>query len=226
MAAHANLAASRREATGKSAMRKLRAEGKTPAVLYGRGEQTRMLTVDSHEVGLLFGRISVENTIIDLQVDGAVLPALVREVQVHPARQNVVHVDFYQIHAGEKLTVEVPITFVGNSEGVRAGGVLHPNISGLEVRCVAERIPEAIEVDVTPLQVGDSVHVRDLQVPDGVEILTDGDVTVCSVTSPTVTALETEATEEEGVGGEVEPALVRRRGEGVDDVPASEQGSH
>ncbi|HET9985470.1 MAG TPA: 50S ribosomal protein L25 [Longimicrobiales bacterium] len=216
MTAKAALAAERREGTGKSGTRKLRAAGRTPAVIYGHGEQTRLLSVDSHEVALLFSRISVENTIVHLKVAGerGELRSLVREVQVHPASRRILHVDFYQIHAGERVEVSVPVRLVGTPAGVRAGGVLHPNVNDLQLRVDVEHIPEAIDVDVSALEVGDSIHVRDIAPPTGAEILLDGDVTICSVTPPTVTAVpEAEAEAEERAPGTSEPEVIRRRAE-------------
>jgi large subunit ribosomal protein L25 len=221
MVANATLNARARGETGKSAARKIRAAGRIPAVLYGHGEDTRHLSVDVHEVQLLFSRISVENTIITLNIEGdrsGEVRALVREVQIHPSSRELRHVDFHQIHAGESVHVEIPIRFLGTAEGARLGGIFLSNIDDLPIRCLAEQIPEAVEVDVTGLNIGDSIHVRDLDLPATVQVELDGDVTVCSVTHPTVAALETEPEVPESAAL-VEPEVIRRRGEGVDDVP-------
>ncbi|MBX6363675.1 MAG: 50S ribosomal protein L25 [Gemmatimonadetes bacterium] len=214
MAAKATLSAQRRQETGKSGARKLRAAGRTPAVVYGHGEQTRLLSVDTHDIALLFSRISVENTIIHLKLDGerGEVRSLVREVQVDPATRQILHVDFYQIHAGERVEVAVPVRLVGTPAGVRAGGILHPNVTDIELRVDVEHIPEAIEVDVSGLEVGDSIHVRDITPPGGAEILMDGDVTICSVTPPTVAAAEAAAEAEERAATS-EPEVIRRRAE-------------
>ncbi len=220
MAANATLSAAPREGNGKSAAHKLRAGGRVPAVVYGHGEETRSVSVDAHEVEQLFKRISVENTLITLTIEeggrtkGGELRALVREVQTHPARATILHVDFYQIHAGERVFLDVPIHMIGTAAGVKAGGLLQHGLSELSVRCLADQIPEAFEVDVSGLEIGDSVHVRDLVIPDGVEVDTDGDITVCSVIPPVVAAVEEPAEEEiVGVGGEVQPELIRRHAE-------------
>src|SRR5687767_15120668 len=115
MASNAKLTAKGREGQGKGDNRKLRATGFIPAVVYGHGEETRSVAVNAHELELLFKRVHVENTIIDLDVEGERKPikALVREVQTHPARGNVVHVDFYQIHAGEMVHIQIPLSFIG-----------------------------------------------------------------------------------------------------------------
>ncbi|HEY8483741.1 MAG TPA: 50S ribosomal protein L25/general stress protein Ctc [Longimicrobiales bacterium] len=215
MATTATLNAAPRQDSGKGPARRLRRAGRIPAVLYGRGEQTRLLSVDGRELERLFSRIPVESTIIDLHVEGERKPirALVREVQTHPFRSEILHVDFYQVHAGERVHVEVPIRLVGHAAGVRAGGILEQVLHNLAVRCLADQIPEAIEVDVTNLEIGQSLHVGDIQVPAGVEVETEADRAVCTVVAPTVAALGTTAEAGEGVGGQVEPELIRRRGE-------------
>ena len=217
MVATASLAAQKRTGSGKSVVRKLRAAGRTPAVLYGHGETTTHISLDSHELGVLFSHISVENTIINIKVDNAPeVRALVREVQIHPASRRILHVDFYQIHAGERLDVEVPLHFVGASSGVKAGGILHPNFNTLPIRCLAENIPSAIDVDVTALDIGDTLHTRELTLPQGVTTELDPDAVICSVTPPTVVAVEApaEAAEAAAATTEVpEPEVIRRRPE-------------
>jgi len=192
MATNADLAARGRTEKGKGSNRKLRATGRVPAVVYGYGEQTRSLSLDAHELERLFSRIQVGNTIITLDIEGESAPvrALVRDVQSHPVRSQVLHVDFYQIHAGEKITLEIPIRLVGQSKGVKEGGILQYSLDVLEVSCLPDAIPGAIDVDISELDVGDSIHVRDIVVPEGVEVEVDGDRTICSVIPPTVVVEE------------------------------------
>lgn len=207
---NATLTVRPRESTGKGNARKLRALGRVPAVIYGHGEATRMLSIDAHELGLLFSRIRVENTVIDVKMEGERKPvrALVREVQKHVYRDDVLHVDFYQIHAGEVLTVEVPIRLTGASPGVKAGGILQHALNELEVRCLPDHIPDTIEVDISALEVGDSIHVGDISAPEGVEVLVDPERTVCSVMAPIVTPVE--AVEEVEVEEEGEPEVITK----------------
>jgi len=211
MATNATVVAQPREATGKGSSRKLRATGRVPAVIYGHGEETRLLSVEAHEVKLLFSRIRVENTVITVNVEGEKAPvrALVREVQKHVYRDDVVHIDFYQIHAGEAITVEVPIRLVGAAPGVKAGGILQHALNEIEVRCLPDRIPETLDVDISKLDIGDSIHVSDIAQPEGVEFLVDPERTVCSVMAPAVVAepAEGEAEAEEDVG---EPEVIVR----------------
>jgi large subunit ribosomal protein L25 len=196
MAVTATLGAQKRVDTGKGNNRKLRARGRVPAVLYGHGEETRSVSIDAHELERLFSHIHIESTLIDVTVDDDRKPmkALVREVQRHPVRDVVVHVDFYLIHAGESLTVDVPIRIQGSAPGVRIGGLLQQTLDTLEIRCLPDQIPEQVDVDISTLEIGDSIHVSDLVLPEGVEVLVDADRTVCSVVPPTVSA-ETEPVE-------------------------------
>lgn len=213
MAANAKLSAKGRDGQGKGDNRKLRGTGFIPAVIYGHGEETRSVAVNAHELELLFKRVHVENTVIDLDVEGEKKPikALVREVQTHPARGNVVHVDFYQIHAGEMVNIQVPIHFAGTPVGVKNGGILQHTMDELDVRVSADNIPERIEVDVTGMEIGDSIHVGDLQVPAGIEVLDNADRSVCSVTPPQAGIAEVPADVQAPATGE--PEVIRRKKE-------------
>lgn len=215
MATDAVLNAAPRTRHGKGEARRLRAAGRIPAVVYGKGEAAQLISVDARETMNLFSRIPVESTIISLKVEGGgTIPVLVREVQFHPHRPEYLHVDFYEVQAGEEVTVEVPVRLVGTPEGVRVGGgVLDQVLYALEVRCDPNRIPEAIEVDVSALEIGGVVYVSDLPLPAGVTTSVEGDRTVCSVAAPTVAAVEPGAEGEDGVGGSVQHDLVREPGE-------------
>jgi large subunit ribosomal protein L25 len=180
--------------------------------VYGVAEEARSISVDAHELDRLFAGISIENTVIELGVDDApAIRVLVREAQTHPYRMQVLHVDFYQVRAGETVTVEIPVRLTGSAEGVREGGVLDQMLHELPVRCLVDQIPEAIEVDISALAIGDTIHLRDLTLPKGVESEVEGDRVICSVTPPTVPALEEAA--EEPAGDGTSPELVRSRGE-------------
>jgi large subunit ribosomal protein L25 len=214
-----SLTATKREGTGKGAARKLRHSGRVPAVLYGKDMEPVHLSVDSKEVEHLFHAISVENTILDLTIDGEKdsHQILVREIQSQPDRPQVpVHIDFLRIQKGVKVDVEIPVDLVGVPVGVRMlGGVLEQVIHELPVRCLPALIPESIEVDVTGLSLDDSVHVADLNVPEGVEVTIDTKRTVCLVAAPRVEK-EPEPAEGEVVEGE-EGAEPERIGEASDE---------
>lgn len=223
----ATLTARPREATGKGVARKLRQAGEIPAVAYGHGQENRALTVNAHELEKLLNTINPETTIIDLQVEGGGKPvqALIREVQHHPSRPVILHVDFFQIRAGEKLHVEVPVRLNGTPKGVTdSGGVLQEVLRELTVECLPKDIPSSVEIDVSDLDVGSTVHVSDVSLPN-VAILNDPELVICTVVVPSAVALPETAETEDGVGGDVEPELVRDRGEDAEDVPASEGGA-
>jgi large subunit ribosomal protein L25 len=221
MAENATLKAAVRTETGKGAMRRLRREGRIPAVVYGRGEETRPLSVAAHDFEMLTKHHSLDTTIIELAIEGAgrkggKLRTLIAEVQSHPYKPQILHVDFQQIHAGERVTVQVPIRLHGTPAGVRAGGVLQHVLHDVELECAVEEIPESLDVDVSALEIGDSVHVSELAIPENVEVLIDAERTVCTVAPPTVLEVPEEeeaAAEPELVGAEEAEAEEAEAGE-------------
>lgn len=204
----ATLHARPRTETGKGVARKMRSRGEVPAVAYGRGAEARALTVDGLELQRLLASINPETTIVDLEVEGGeTVPTLIREIQRHPSRSVIMHVDFFQIRAGETLQIEVPIRLVGTPVGVsEAGGMLQEVLREISVEVLPRNIPTGVEIDVSGLELGDSVHVSDVSVPDAT-ILNDPELVICTVTTPTVADLPEDEAAEEGVG-EVEPELV------------------
>jgi large subunit ribosomal protein L25 len=150
----------------------------------------------------------VENTIIEIKLkgDSSKIQALVREVQVGAVRPDLVHIDFYKVQAGVKLEVEIPIELVGVPNGVRQdGGILEQVIHEVPVRCLPDQIPESIQIDVTALEINDSLHISDLKVAEGIEILMDMERTLCVVQVPRVieeVAPTTEAPVTEVIGAE------------------------
>jgi len=189
MSTKATLKAQKREDLGKGASRTLRRTGRVPAVLYGRELESIHLSVDAHEAEHLFHSISVDNTIVDLAVDGEKKPyqTLVREIQTHPWRDTLVHIDFLRIQEGVEVDLEVPVELIGVPVGVRLkGGVLEQIVHELEVRCIPSKIPESFTLDVTELDINDSLHVSDIRLPEGVEILMSPDQTICAVAIPRV----------------------------------------
>lgn len=200
------LGAERREGTGKGVARKLRQAGKIPAVVYGRDMEPIHIAVDGHQANLLFRSIPVDNTIIELSIEGdAPLQTLVREIQTHPYKGSLVHVDFLRVQAGVLVEMNVPLHLTGTPLGVREHqGVLDQIIHDLPIACIPSAIPDSLEVDVSALDVHDVLHVSDVKVPEGVEILLPGDRTICSIAAPRVAAegAESEEGEEEGEGEE------------------------
>lgn len=207
----ATLKASTRVGSGKGDARKLRATGNVPAVAYGQGSAARSLALKGQELNLLLASINAENTIIELQVEGErPIQALIREIQRHPSRSEILHVDLFEVQAGTKLHVNVPIRFNGTPVGVRdSGGILQEVLRDLSVECLPVDIPSEIELDVDGLELGDAIHVKDVTVPNAT-VLNDPDLVICMVTAPTVSA--TEADEAES-GEAAEPAVAGEKSE-------------
>lgn len=186
MAHTVQLSAERRTADGKGAARQLRLAGRIPAVIYGHGRDPESLSLSRAEFDRVLAAGAHETTLFDITIEGAQTAALVREVQRHPVKKEVLHVDFLEIHAGETLTVAVPIRLVGIPDGVRnMGGTLDQVMREIEIRVLPKDIPDTVELDVTALKVHDSLHVSDLNIPNA-EILEDDDATVCTVAAPRV----------------------------------------
>src|SRR5204863_375305 len=206
------LSATARDKTGKGAARQARFEKKVPAVVYGHGRSTQPVMVDALALEKALTGIEPESTLIDLTVDGKKSRALIREIQRHPLRPDIIHVDFYEIKADEKVTLKVPVHLVGTADGVRnAGGVLDQVTREVEIEVLPEHIPDRVELDVSALKIGDSLHARDLSIPNAV-ILTGADLTIATVVPPRaeeVAAPTAEATTEVS-----EPELIRKVREG------------
>jgi len=205
--ATASLAATPRSATGKGAARSLRRDGQVPAIIYGHAREAQSLAINTRELERLLNRVSAETTVIELSLDGRVTRTLIREIQRHPFKRTIIHVDFQELVAGEKVTVDVPIVIVGTAAGVREGGILDQVMRELSVEVDPMNIPNHIDVDVTELTIGHSVHVSDLVLPEGVTVLDDPDATVAVVSAPKVVeetpvaATETETVAEPEVIG-------------------------
>lgn len=214
MSETATLSAEPRQDSGKGVARKLRAQGRVPAVVYGQDADPQLLSIDAHEVEVLFKRISVDNTIVSLSIGKKKgVDTLVREVQIHPYRRQLLHIDFYTIQEGVALDVDVPLRLEGVPEGVRLeGGILEHIIHDIRLTCIPSKIPSEIVVNVSHLGIGDSIHVSEIEFGEGVEVATDLDRTVCTVAAPRA---EEEVEEDED---EVEGAVPAADG----DAPATD----
>lgn len=193
--------------SGKGAARKLRRAGRVPGVIYGGGDEPVMVSMEARETLQLFQSIPVDNTILNLSLDGEAGPeqALVREVQVHPYRTELLHVDFIRVRRGVPIEVHVPVHLMGLPDGVRNdGGILEQVAHDIIVKCVPSLIPEAIEVDVTGFGIGDVLRAGDVVMPEGVENLVDPERMICGVSAARLAPQELED-EEEGI--EAEPGL-------------------
>ena len=209
-----NLSATLREANGKGPARRTRTRDRVPAVLYGMGKDPVALSVDLKSfIHLLHGRAG-EHAIVQLEVsEGADHngPAMLKEVQHDPIRGNVIHADFLRIDLKKKIHTVVPVNLVGRSKGVLDGGVMDQQLRDVEVECLALDVPDAIELDVSELGIGDSFHVSDLKAPDNVSLITPGERAVVAVLAPRV--VEAAPVEGEVIEG-AEAAAAGEGGEG------------
>lgn len=212
--ATASLSASARSSVGKGVARSLRRDGRVPAVIYGHARAPQALSVDARELGRLLEHVSAETTVIELAVNGGMSRTLIRDIQRHPVKRSIIHVDFQELVAGEMVTVNVPIVLTGTSIGVRLNaGILTQVMSELACRVDPANIPNRIDVDVTNVNIGGSVHVGELNIPEGVEVLAESRDTVLTV-SASKAGEETPAAAE---GTSAEPEVIRK-------VKAEEEG--
>jgi len=208
MAQFVSITATPREAAGKGAARQTRFAGKVPAVIYGHGRPTQPLTLDAKALEMALSGIEPASTLFEVTVDGKKTRALIREIQRHPVRPDVIHVDFYEIHADEKVKLKVPVHLVGTPDGVRnGGGVLDQVMREVEIEVLPEHIPERVELDVSALLIGHSVHVSNLSIPNAT-ILVAGELTLATVVPPR--AEEELAPAPEATADVAEPELIRK----------------
>jgi large subunit ribosomal protein L25 len=191
-----------REKTGRGEARRMRRAGQTPAVIYGGDKPELAITLDTMKTSKLLEKEAFYSSIIDIKVKGArgENKALVKDVQWHPVRDEAIHIDFYRVSSSDKVHMEVPVhaTHVDTCPGVKKGGLLEIIRHTLEVVCRADSIPEHIDVDCTGLEVGDSVHIENVALPDGVSVPHDVNFTVLTIAAPKVEKVaeeEEEATE-------------------------------
>lgn len=206
--ATASLNAAPRTGTGKGVARSLRRDGKVPGVIYGHARQPQALSVDARELSRLLEQVSADTTVIELALDGGSTRTLIREIQRHPVKRDIIHVDFQELVAGELVIVQIPVVLVGTAIGVRLnGGIQAQVLTELECRVDPTNIPSKIEVDVTNLDIGHSIHVSDVKVPEGVEVLNEDNGTIVNV-SALRSAEETPAGEAPATA---EPEVIRAK---------------
>jgi large subunit ribosomal protein L25 len=222
MAKQVKLSVQTRTGAGRPVARKLRREGFVPAVIYGAKYQPRNLQVPSRALKTLLGHAVGENILVDLEIDGeggkSNQLALIQQIQHEPISGTVVHVDFHAIDMNESIHAQIVVEPVGEPNGVRNfGGLLEQLTRTVEVECLPKDLPEIITVDVSALNIGDAIHVRDLALPAGVTARSDADLTVFLVASPTVQE-EVAAPVE---GAPTEPEVIREKKE----EPAPAEGA-
>ncbi len=228
MADIASLSAAARPGTGKGAARAVRRQGRVPGVVYGSDKDPVSVSLDGKELGIEYHRAGFFSRLYDLSIDGQAERVLPREVQIHPVTDVPLHIDFLRLTADTRVNVEVPVVFINDEEspGLKRGGVLNVVRHTVELLCRADSIPEVIEFDLTGTEIGDSIHISAVSLPDGVSpTITDRDFTVATVASPTVVRDEAAEDEElEAVEGEeaVVAAEVEPKAEG--EAPADGGG--
>ncbi|MDY7030631.1 MAG: 50S ribosomal protein L25/general stress protein Ctc [Thermodesulfobacteriota bacterium] len=211
------LGAQLRTEFGKGAARKLRRAEQIPAVLYGHGIAPIALTIDSHQLKKAMSSGVKEGVLIDLNIktdqEQKNRIVMLKELQIHPAKRYFLHADFYEIAMDEKITAPVSVHFVGKAKGVETGGILRQFKREIEVRCLPSQIPDDFEIDVSELEIGKTIYVKEIRLEEGVEILEGPDLPMVTVLPPTVLKKE-EAEEEVAEEGKEAPVEgVKEEGE-------------
>lgn len=188
-----------RTTVGNGPARRLRQTGQVPAVLYGPKTESVLLSVNKSDLDLVLkkgrsGQI-ILNLVIQNNGETYTRPAMIKELQVHPVSRNYLHIDFYEIDMDRKITVGVRVVTTGTSVGVERGGILQIIRRELEVECLPFKVPESIVIDITDLDMGDSVHVEDISLDGDVEFLGESNLTVVTIVTPKLEE-EPEAEEE------------------------------
>ena len=215
MAKKLKLTAQTRTGLGRSAVKKLKQQGFVPAVVYGGKEQPISLQLNAREITTLLARATSDHFLVDLEITdgehkGSRL-ALIQEVQHHVLRRDVLHVDFHAVRADEVIHAEIPVETLGEPIGVKSyGGILELAMHSVEVECLPKDLPDAISLDVSALNVGDAIHIKDLVLPTGVKARADGELTVIRVAAPKV---EVEPTPEAAAAAQ--PEVLKEKKEGA-----------
>ena len=204
MARQVKLTAERRTAIGRSAVRKIKAAGSIPAVIYGAKDKAEPLQVSRREINAMLSHAAGENILVELEIAGKSRLALVQEIQHAPLGGAVLHIDFHAVSMDEVIQAEVPLEPVGMANGVKnMGGLLEQSLRSLAIECLPKDLPDMIKVDVTALDIGHAIHVREIQLPPGVTTKVQPDLTAFSVLAPTVEEEPVAASAEAAAGPEV-----------------------
>ncbi len=204
--------------TGKKALKNLRKGSTIPAVYYTGRREVRHIAVDAHD---LSRKLSEEIAMLHLVVDGEELPCIIREIQRDPVSERILHVDFFAVETGQKLRMNVAFHLIGTPEGIKQGGILEHAVREAQIECLPRDLPSHLDVDITHLQIGDSIHIEDLSY-ENITLLEDPHTLVAHVIPP---RLEKEAAEvEEAAEGAEEPEVIKeRRGEDEDKQETKEK---
>jgi large subunit ribosomal protein L25 len=205
MAKEVKLKAEQRTAVGRSAARKLKARGIIPAIVYGGKDKPQPLQVSARDINAMLSHASGENILVELEIAGdSNRTALVQEIQHSPVGGDILHIDFHAISMDEKIQAEVPLEPIGIANGVKNfGGLLEQSLRSLPIECLPRDLPDRIPVDVSNLNIGDSIHIRDIQLPNGVTAKVQPDLTAFSVLAPAVEEEPVPVAAEAAAGPEV-----------------------
>jgi len=201
------LTAVRRHGSGKEGARKLLSRGKVPGIMYGKGLATRSIEFDRRDLEKFLsvarrGTVIVRMNVQD-EAEAKESYAVLKDIQTNPRTDRVIHVDFYEVAFGKKFRIEVPIRIKGKAAGIEQGGIVEQVTRSLEVECLPANVPEFLEMDVTPLEIGDSLHLKDVKFPEGVQPLEkDMTTTIVSVHAPRVEEVVSAAPVEEAAAAE------------------------
>jgi large subunit ribosomal protein L25 len=226
MAKQVKLKAEPRTNVGRSAVRKLRARGLIPAVIYGGNDKPQPLQVATREINAMMSHASGENVLVELEIagEGSSRTALVQEVQHSPVGGEIRHVDFHAVSMDQMIQAEVPLEPVGTAVGVKTfGGLLEQSLRVLAIECLPGDLPDRITVDVSHLNIGDSIHVRDIQFPSGVTPKVPPDLTALSVLAPVVEEEEPVAEAEAAAAGPEVITEKKEEGEAAAPAPAAKE---
>jgi large subunit ribosomal protein L25 len=221
MAKQVKLKVEPRTAVGRSAARRLKAQGIVPAVVYGGKEKSQPLQVSARDINAMLSHASGENILVELEIAGqkATRTALLQEVQHSPVGGDVLHVDFHAISMDEKIQADVPLEALGIATGVKNfGGLLDQNLRLLPIECLPRDLPDKITVDVSALNIGDAIHVRDIKLPAGVVAKVQPDLTAFSVMAPVIEEEPVAAEADAAAGPEV---ITAKKEEGEEAAPAA-----
>ena len=201
------LSAEKRERAGKGVARALRREGKVPAVLYGNKEDPVGLSLTIGQLNRLYATGRAQSTLLDIDIDGTSNRAIARDIQLDPVRDTIIHADFLRLGKGDKVTVEVAVNFINDdiAPGIKRGGVLNIVRYSIELDCPADNIPDEIIVDLENADIGDSVHISAVPLPEGATpAIQDRDFTIATIAAPA--GMSDESDEEEATDGAEEAA--------------------
>jgi large subunit ribosomal protein L25 len=226
MAKQVKLKAEPRMNVGRSAVRKLKARGFIPAVIYGGKDKPQPLQVAARDVNAMMSHASGENVLVELEITGekSNRTALVQEVQHSPVGGEIRHLDFHAISMDQTIQAEVPLEPIGTANGVKNfGGLLEQSLRALAIECLPRDLPDRITVDVSTLNIGDSVHVRDIQLPSGVTAKVPLDLTAFSVLAPVVEEEPVVAAAEAAAAGPEVITEKKEEGEATAAAPAAKE---